>query len=42
MGGYKNAWVIVYPDSSHGVSYNQYIKADVVNFLSYWVGRPVE
>ena len=42
MAGYKNARVIVYPESSHGVSYNQYMKADVVNFLSYWVGRPVE
>jgi dienelactone hydrolase len=42
VGGYKNARVVIYPDSAHGVSYNQYIKADVLNFLSYWVGRPVE
>lgn len=39
MGNYKNARVIIYPDSTHGVSYNQHIKGDVLGFLSYWIGR---
>ncbi|MGD8210786.1 MAG: hypothetical protein PVF32_13070 [Desulfobacterales bacterium] len=41
-GNYKNARVIIYPESTHGVSYNQYIRGDVLGFLSYWVGRSVE
>lgn len=41
-GNYKNARVIVYPESGHGVTYNQYMKADLLGFLSYWVGRAVE
>jgi len=42
VGNYKNARVIIYPESGHGVSYNQYIKGDIQSFLSYWVGRTVE
>jgi hypothetical protein len=39
---YKNARVIVYPDTGHGVTYNQYMKSDLLGFLSYWIGRAVE
>ncbi len=39
---YKNAKVVIYPESSHGVTYNQHMKGDVQGFLSHWVGRVVE
>ena len=39
---YKNARVIIYPESGHGVTYNQYMKSDLLGFLSYWVGRAVD
>ena len=42
IGNYKNAKVIIYPESTHGVSYNQHIKGDVLDFLSYWIGRKPE
>ena len=42
MANYKNARVIIYPDSTHGVTYNQHMKGDLLGFLSYWIGRPVE
>jgi dienelactone hydrolase len=41
-GNFNNARVIVYPESGHGVTYNQYMKSDLLGFLSYWVGRPIE
>lgn len=42
MANYKHARVIVYPESTHGVTYNQYMKGDLLGFLAYWVGRKPE
>lgn len=42
MGNYKNARVIIYPESTHGVTYNQHMKGDLLGFLSYWIGRKPE
>jgi len=42
MGDYKNARVVIYPESGHGVTYNQYMKGDLLGFLAYWVGRKPE
>jgi hypothetical protein len=42
MADYRNSRVIIYPESGHGVTYNQYMEADLLGFLSYWVGRKPE
>jgi dienelactone hydrolase len=39
LGGYKNAKVVIYPDTGHGVTYNQHLKSDLLGFMSYWVDR---
>lgn len=42
MANYKNARVIIYPESTHGVTYNQHMKGDLLGFLSFWIGRTPE
>lgn len=42
VGGFKNAKVVVYPTKGHGVTYDQYMEADLLGFMSYWVGRTPE
>ena len=42
MANYKNARVIIYPESTHGVTYNQHMQGDLLGFLSYWIGRTPE
>lgn len=39
LAGFTNAKVIIYPDTGHGVTYNQFMKDDLLGFLGYWVGR---
>ncbi|UJF17796.1 hypothetical protein L0B53_12240 [Vibrio sp. SS-MA-C1-2] len=41
MAGFVNARVITYPEIGHGVSYNQYMKTDLLSFLDYWVNKPI-
>ncbi|MDA9557679.1 hypothetical protein N9R79_09295 [Vibrio sp.] len=42
LAGFTNARVITYPETGHGVTYNQYMKGDLLQFLNHWIGKDVK
>ena len=42
VANYQNSKVLIYPDSDHNITYNKYTKNDLLDFMSFWVGRSVK